>query len=88
MPDLSQAFHVYAVTWTADSIVWSFDGAPVYAVATPADLHQPMFLLLKSRGRRHVDRVPPTQRRRSRRASRSTAFRVFVPPDGPQETRR
>ncbi len=87
VPDLSQAFHVYAVTWTADSIVWSFDGAPVYAVATPADLHQPMFLLLNlavgGTWTGSPDATTPFPAR-----FEIDRIRVFVPPDGPQETRR
>jgi len=34
---LDQAYHVYAVDWSADKISWSFDGA-VYSVANPASL--------------------------------------------------
>jgi beta-glucanase (GH16 family) len=51
---LDQAYHVYAVDWSSDKIVWSFDGAAYYTV-TPATLpagsrwvfnDNPFFLLL------------------------------------------
>jgi beta-glucanase (GH16 family) len=45
-PDLSEDFHIYAVKWTADEIVWYFDGRPVASAPTPADMHKPMYLLV------------------------------------------
>lgn len=87
VPDLSQAFHVYAVTWTAESIVWSFDGAPVFEMATPADLHQPMFLLVNlavgGTWTGSPDATTPFPAR-----FEIDRIRVFVPPGEPQETRR
>lgn len=44
--DLTRDFHLYAVHWGPERIVWSFDGRPVFETETPADLHQPMFLLV------------------------------------------
>ena len=45
-PDLSEDFHIYAVKWTADEIIWYFDGRPVASAPTPADMHRPMYLLV------------------------------------------
>jgi beta-glucanase (GH16 family) len=45
-PDLSEDFHIYAVKWTADEIIWYFDGRPVASAPTPADMHKPMYLLV------------------------------------------
>jgi O-antigen/teichoic acid export membrane protein len=44
--DLSEDFDIYAVTWTADDIIWYFDGRPVALAPTPADMHNPMYLLV------------------------------------------
>lgn len=44
--DTSSGFHTYAVDWQADHITWFFDDRPIYRIATPADLHQPMYMLL------------------------------------------
>ncbi|RVU15944.1 glycoside hydrolase family 16 protein [Methylobacterium oryzihabitans] len=46
VPDLSGDFHTYAVTWTRETVAWAFDGETVFSEPTPADLHQPMFLLV------------------------------------------
>lgn len=44
--DTSGGFHTYAVDWEADFITWYFDDRPIYRIATPADLHQPMYMLV------------------------------------------
>ena len=46
LPDLSAGFHTYAVNWRADTITWLIDGNEVAQAATPADMHQPMYMLL------------------------------------------
>jgi beta-glucanase (GH16 family) len=46
VPDLSQGFHDYGMLWGRSTIIWYFDGAEVARAATPADLHQPMYLLI------------------------------------------
>jgi beta-glucanase (GH16 family) len=46
LPDLSQGYHTYAVDWQADKITWYYDNKAVYSVATPADMHKPMYILL------------------------------------------
>ncbi|MDJ0391616.1 family 16 glycosylhydrolase [Roseomonas sp. E05] len=43
--DLSEDFHTYAVDWQADHVTWYLDGAPVHQIATPEDMHRPMYLL-------------------------------------------
>lgn len=51
--DLDRDFHVYAIDWSPDRIVWTLDGTP-YKTATPGDLPQagrwiydhPFFILL------------------------------------------
>lgn len=44
--DLSEDFHVYGLTWTKETLVWSLDGRAIFETATPADLHKPMFLVV------------------------------------------
>jgi beta-glucanase (GH16 family) len=46
IPDASQGFHTYAVDWQADQITWFFDGKQVAQQATPADMHEPMYILI------------------------------------------
>ncbi|MBV9991148.1 MAG: glycoside hydrolase family 16 protein [Alphaproteobacteria bacterium] len=44
VPDTSQDYHTYACDWEADYITWYFDGKQVYKLATPPDMHKPMFI--------------------------------------------
>jgi hypothetical protein len=46
IPDASAGFHTYAVDWEPNTITWYFDGNEVYQTATPADMHQPMYMLV------------------------------------------
>ncbi|WP_448204529.1 glycoside hydrolase family 16 protein [Azospirillum sp. sgz302134] len=46
VPDLSADFHVYGLLWEREKLTWFFDGRPVRQVPTPADMHQPMYLVL------------------------------------------
>ncbi len=46
IPDASQGFHTYAVDWEPDTITWYFDGKQVAQEATPADMHQPMYMVI------------------------------------------
>lgn len=46
VPDMSADFHRYGVLWTDHVVAWYFDGQRVAATDTPADLHNPMYLLL------------------------------------------
>ncbi|WP_158811706.1 family 16 glycosylhydrolase [Beijerinckia sp. L45] len=44
--ELYDTMHTYAVLWDADAIAWYFDGRRVASTPTPADFHQPMYLLV------------------------------------------
>jgi len=44
--DMSTGYHTYGVDWESDYITWYFDNQEVYKVATPSDMHQPMYMLL------------------------------------------
>ncbi|MFC7475393.1 family 16 glycosylhydrolase [Dankookia sp. GCM10030260] len=46
LPNLSAGFHTYGLDWQADTITWLIDGREVAQLATPADMHQPMYMLL------------------------------------------
>jgi Ca2+-binding RTX toxin-like protein len=45
-PDLTTGFHTYGVLWTASEVTWYLDGTAVKSVATPADMHGPMYMLV------------------------------------------
>ena len=42
----STGYHTYGVDWEADTTTWYIDGKAVSQVATPSDLHSPMYMLL------------------------------------------
>lgn len=44
IPDASLAFHTYGVDWESKTITWYFDRQPVYKIATPVDMHLPMYI--------------------------------------------
>jgi beta-glucanase (GH16 family) len=44
--DLTTGFHEYGIEWTADTIVYTFDGREIARMATPAAAHKPMYLLI------------------------------------------
>ncbi len=46
VPDSSKDFHDYGVLWGHDQITWYFDGVERARLPTPADMHQPMYLLI------------------------------------------
>jgi beta-glucanase (GH16 family) len=46
LPDLSAAAHTFAVDWEPNTITWYIDGQQVFQTATPADMHQPMYMLI------------------------------------------
>lgn len=43
--DVSDDFHQYAVDWQEDEIRWYLDGVEIARTRTPADMHNPMYLL-------------------------------------------
>jgi beta-glucanase (GH16 family) len=43
--DFSSGYHTYAVDWEADKITFFYDNKEVYQVATPADMHSPMYMI-------------------------------------------
>jgi hypothetical protein len=44
--ELSAGFHTYGLDWKADTIAWFIDGIEVVRMATPADMNQPMYMIL------------------------------------------
>ncbi|TCZ55258.1 family 16 glycosylhydrolase [Roseicella aquatilis] len=46
LSDLSSGFHTYGLSWQADLMKWYVDDTLVYQVATPAELKQPMYMLV------------------------------------------
>jgi beta-glucanase (GH16 family) len=44
--DTSAGFHTYAVDWQPTTLTWYFDGVQTFQQATPADMHQPMYMIL------------------------------------------
>ena len=45
-PDLTTKAHVFGLLWTASTITWFLDGVAVRSIATPADMNQPMYMVL------------------------------------------
>jgi len=43
--EASTTFHTYAVDWQPDTITWYVDGVETKRIATPADMHKPMYML-------------------------------------------
>lgn len=44
-PIAPNAFHVFAVSWDRENVVWYLDGREVKRLPTPADMHKPMFMI-------------------------------------------
>jgi beta-glucanase (GH16 family) len=42
----ADGYHTYGLSWTATALTWYVDGVEVYTEATPADMHQPMYMLV------------------------------------------
>jgi beta-glucanase (GH16 family) len=45
IPNSSTSFNTYAVDWEPNTITWYFNGQAVASEATPADMHQPMYMI-------------------------------------------
>ncbi|MCB4824882.1 family 16 glycosylhydrolase [Roseicella aerolata] len=43
--ELSLDFHTYAVSWRPDRLTWYLDGTELYSMATPDDMHGPMYMV-------------------------------------------
>jgi beta-glucanase (GH16 family) len=46
VPSATRSFHTYGVLWTRDHVTWYVDGFEVRRRPTPADMHEPMFMLV------------------------------------------
>ena len=44
--DLAAGFHTYGMDWTASTITFYFDGKKTHTVATPADMHTSMYMMV------------------------------------------
>ncbi|WP_374575551.1 family 16 glycosylhydrolase [Phenylobacterium sp.] len=44
--NLSTSFHTYGVDWESDYITFYFDGSKIGQIATPADMHSPMYMII------------------------------------------
>ena len=45
VPNMSLGYHTYGVDWEVDYITYYFDGQQIFKTATPADMHQPMYMI-------------------------------------------
>jgi beta-glucanase (GH16 family) len=43
--DMSSGYHTFGVDWGPQVITWYFDGAAAMQIATPADMHGPMYMI-------------------------------------------
>lgn len=43
--DTADGFNTYGILWTSDTLTWYIDGAAVKQIATPSDMHSPMYVL-------------------------------------------
>ncbi|MFT8246751.1 carbohydrate-binding domain-containing protein [Roseomonas sp. BN140053] len=46
LADLTDSYHTYGLRWTADTLTYYFDGEEVAQIATPADMHKPMYMIV------------------------------------------
>jgi len=44
--DTSTGFHTYGVLWTPQTLTFYFDGRAIFSEPTPADMNQPMYMLM------------------------------------------
>ncbi len=45
-PNIMDGFHTYAMDWTKETISFYFDDKLTYQIATPSDMHKPMYMLV------------------------------------------
>ncbi len=45
-PDLTAGEHTFGVLWTASTITWYLDGVAVRSIATPSNMHGPMYMMV------------------------------------------
>jgi beta-glucanase (GH16 family) len=45
VPD-TEGFHNYGLLWTEDELVWYFDDTEIFRADTPAEMHDPMYMLV------------------------------------------
>jgi beta-glucanase (GH16 family) len=43
--NIYEGYHTYGVNWQADTTTFYMDGQEIYSVATPSDMHSPMYML-------------------------------------------
>lgn len=43
--DSGEGMHTYGVLWTKEQLVWYVDGVETHRMATPADMHEPMYMV-------------------------------------------
>lgn len=48
VPNADTSFHTYGVLWTPTTVTWYIDGAAIKQVATPADMHSPMYMIVNN----------------------------------------
>jgi beta-glucanase (GH16 family) len=41
----TEGFHTYGLLWTEEELVWYFDDVEIFRADTPADMHEPMYML-------------------------------------------
>ena len=46
LPTLSANYNTFALNWTASTMTWYVNGQQVYQIATPAQMNQPMYMLI------------------------------------------
>ncbi|MBR1207472.1 MULTISPECIES: Ig-like domain-containing protein [unclassified Bradyrhizobium] len=45
VPTMTSGFHTYGMDWEADTITWYVDGVKIFQIATPSDMHTPMYMI-------------------------------------------
>ncbi|SED91196.1 Ig-like domain-containing protein [Bradyrhizobium erythrophlei] len=45
LPTMTSGFHTYGMDWEADTITWYVDGVKTFQIATPDDMHTPMYMI-------------------------------------------